>query len=235
MAGWRQKLVARDGHKRFRWLVPAVPYSWRYTNGTEGTPPAAERCLYRLSGLRDALASPRSEGGVLLSTEGERDANTGARLPGVVAATSHWGGACDMTPAQAQHFAPLATARGRRGGPRVLVVVDRDDPGYADGLHRLELLRAVGVRAEVVRPADGVVPVGRCGPGVPCLDCEPPCPPPIGGGRRQTSPTTSRPATGSALVPVPTRDLRAGADRWAAERAAGADYGGAELARCFHA
>ncbi|WP_142098632.1 toprim domain-containing protein [Pseudonocardia cypriaca] len=160
--------------------------------------------------------------------EGEKDANAGARLPGVAAATSHWGGAAvGMTPEQAQHLAPLATAASRRSGRRVVIVVDRDDPGYANGLHTWELLRVVGFRRSqlaVVRPADGVISGGAVCTGV--CDCEPVCPPPGRGWEKADLTDHVRAGYGLRdLVPVSEADLRVAADRWAQERAAGAEYG----------
>lgn len=223
---WRCRAVlASDRSRKTFWYVTADPGApGRYVAGTRQHPGSvANRCLYRLEGLRRAV-TPRSGGGVVLLTEGEKDANFGARLAGVRASASHHGGACRFTPQQAAHLAPLATRRGRRDGPAVLVVVDRDDPGYADGLHRAELLREIGVRVAVVRPADGVVAGGSV-----CLGacyCETPCPPPHRGWEKAD--LTDHVDAGRSLrelIEVPEPELRAGAERWAVRQQHGAVYG----------
>lgn len=68
-------------------------------------------------------------------TEGEKDAD--ALWSVGVPAVSHWQGAVNATPAQAERF--------RRFRGRVVVVADLDGAGAACAVRRLDLLRSVGI------------------------------------------------------------------------------------------
>jgi hypothetical protein len=186
--------------------------NWRLA--WDGKPPAnlANRLLYRVDLLQTVI---RAREPYIFWTEGEKDAHAGGALlvrAGVARvysapeerfaygpATSHHGGANKATIQQAAHF--------RRYRGTVLVAADDDDPGYACALRRYELLRAVNVRARIVRAADEVG--GGLGMGADIAD-------------------HVRAGYGLAeLVPVPEGALRAGAERWAARQQQGAVYGAA--------
>ena len=155
-------------HKTFYYVTadPEHPGAYAWAFGTVGHPgPAARGCLFALAEVRYAV---QQQADLIVLTEGEKDACTAGRL-GVVSA-SHHGGANRFTEQQAAHFG------GYRG--TVLMVADRDDPGYACAARRADLLREQGVRVAVVRPADGVrTNAGGCGSDVVC-ECPRPCPPP---------------------------------------------------------
>lgn len=232
---WRcRKVDVRDpSRKTFHSITANRKSPGRYIDAFDGPPGEygfnSRPCLFRLNPLRLAL-TPLSGGGVVLLTEGEKDAVTGSRMAGVRAATSHHGGACHFTPEQAEHLAPLATRRGRRDGPPALIVVDRDDPGYANALHTSEMLQGIGLRATVVRPADGVVANhgatgGGCGTDAPCPH-DVVCPLPVRAWEKaDLTDHANAGRTLRELTPVPEADLRAGAERWAVLQQQGASYG----------
>lgn len=201
--------------KTFWYLTPdpecPTPYAWR--RGTIGHPgPEARSALFNLRGLR--LAKKRGWP-IVLWTEGEKDALACRvfKLPAV----SHHGGANKATEEQAAQF------KGYQG--LVGVVADRDDPGYACAARRARLLGEVGVRTDVVRPADDVVPPGRCPPGQICY-CEPGCPPSYELWRGADLSDHVAAGYGPAdLEVVPEAELRAAAERWAARQHQGAVYG----------
>lgn len=243
---WRERLVAVNdsARKTFRSITANPDHPGWYTRGFPGPPEEygfdSRGCLFRLADVRRVIPPDRgaglASGGVVLLTEGEKDALSGrdllweAGVPG--AATSHHGGACKFTEEQAAHFAPLATVRGRRSGIRVWVVVDRDDAGYADGLRRVERLLDVGLRMSqlrIRRPADGVVAGGGCGTVGTCTH-EPVCPLPENAWEKADLTDHANAGLGLAeLVRVPLAELRAGAERYAALRANGWAYGAPEL------
>lgn len=168
IALWQMRLERVDGSrfdgdktKQILYRRPSAPGNNDPYLALCGKPPGdlADRCLFGLSGLRRGLAA-----GVraVFWTEGEKDCRAADELlcdadlavefsplhwTGV--AVSHHGGAGQATPQQAEHF------RGYRG--RVYVAVDWDDAGAACALRRRELLRALGVRTKLVRPADGAL------------------------------------------------------------------------------
>lgn len=220
---------SRPKGRTFYWEVPNPAQPWRWRSAFRGHPAEFgvpfRDCLYNAGPLGVAL---RSLPPLIVWAEGEPDADTARRVFGVPA-TTHYGGAQAATPEQAAHFAPLATAKGRKAGTRVLLVADRDDAGYAGALVRYRLLRDTGLsvrQIKVVRPADGVLSGGGgCG-AVPCR-CEPdPCPLPS--EQWKGADLTDHADAGYGLrdlVRVPIRDLRAAAERTAARQQQGWVYG----------
>lgn len=152
-----------DGSKLIWYRRPCRSDSQDWRRGDDGKPEAAlaDGLLYNLSSLREAI---ERNAPAVFWCEGEKDctaadellceAGRGMQLSATMAegpAVSHHGGAGKATPQQAEHF------RGYRG--LVYVAVDWDDAGAACGLARYKLLRAVGVRVRLVRPADGALAV----------------------------------------------------------------------------
>lgn len=149
---------------------PYRRYPYAYGSGEKGLPDVpAERelvsaAMFRLTALRAGVARQAQ---VMLWCEGEKD-SLNARIYGVPA-FSHHGGAGKATPEQVAH---LAGYKGTVG-----VVCDRDDAGYADGWHRMELLREIGVECVAIQAHPAVTNPGYCPPGQIC-HCYAPCPPP---------------------------------------------------------
>lgn len=98
--------------------------------------------IYRLPDVLQALSSGASE---IWLPEGENDVETLRKL-GYVASTG-WGGAGQWSPAQAEWF------RGYTG--TVVVVVDNDGPGAAEGVRKFDTLTALGVRVALYSPPEG--------------------------------------------------------------------------------
>jgi len=172
IALWQMRLERIDGStfdgrktKQILYRVPVEPGNNDPYRADTGKPPAelADRCLYRLPELRAGLAARVP---AVFWTEGEKDCTAADELLCddevgtwidplhlVVAAVCHHGGAGKSTPQQAEHF--------RGYGGLVYVAVDWDEAGAACGLQRYHWLRNVGVRAELVRPADGALDPSR--------------------------------------------------------------------------
>ena len=217
----RARVSGDPTRRKHFWYLTADPeFPGRWAKASKEHPgPVARPCLYNLPILQSAV---RKRWDVpVLWAEGEKDARTANLSMGVRVAVSHHGGAGHATEEQAEHF------RGYRGP--VIVAADRDDAGAACALKRYRLLRKVGVRPTLVRPADGVLAGGGgCGVGVVC-ECEPVCPPPAQAWRGAD--LSDHEAAGYGLrdlVRVRPRDLAPAAERSAARQQHGWAYGDAE-------
>lgn len=200
---WKIRSQSNAGRKTFFYITadPQWDGYWGFRHGEFGlnlSRADRDRALFGVQTLRKA-------GGVVLWCEGEKDALNAMRFYGV-AAVSHHGGAGKATPEQADHFL------GYKG--LVGVVADRDDPGYACALRRLELLQARGVRADVVRAADDVTPNGVCSGA--CY-CEKVCPPPTSVFGTDLTDHALAKRKLSDLEVVSQKELWAASERWAKE------------------
>lgn len=119
-------------HKTFRQL-----FVTRDGRRVSSTPEGFARVLYRLPQVQQAIA----EGRLVWLVEGEKDVHA-AEERGLVATTNTMG-AGSFT---AEHAEALA-------GASVAVVLDRDDPGWARGVHVHDLVTNAGGRVRLLLPA----------------------------------------------------------------------------------
>lgn len=117
--------------KTFRYMYIPDPLHRPYCY-TFAKPPGADQWLYRYGSWE--------RGEPVFWTEGEKDADNVAALG--VAATSHHQAAGNATAEQAMSVA-------RSGVSEIVLIGDRDAPGYFDLLRRATLLRDAGVRSPV--------------------------------------------------------------------------------------
>jgi 5S rRNA maturation endonuclease (ribonuclease M5) len=121
--------VVRFTGKQFRQRLPDG--SW----GLNG----ARRVLYRLPRVLEAVA----RGENVMVVEGEKDVHTLEKLG--IAATCNPGGAGKWKSSYNDFFV----------GAKVVVVADRDEPGYAHARQVAEALRGVAAEVDVVEPTKG--------------------------------------------------------------------------------
>lgn len=130
---------------RYRYLEPEKagrPKTFRYWHGAWGKPDGADRLVYRLPELLDAI---RGGERVLYIVEGEKDADTAARW-GMYATSNHQaaGPGNKVTAEQAAWF------QGYSG--QVRIVVDKDTSGYTLAWRwRTQLVKHAGIQPEQIR------------------------------------------------------------------------------------
>lgn len=175
--------VVRQRDKKFRQRRPDGNGGWAWN--LQGV----ARMLYRLPAVLEAAAA----GGTIFVVEGEKD----------VAAAETAGAAATCNPGGAGKWRDFYTDS-LAGAARVVVVADRDEPGYQHARKVAASLEKAGISHEVVEPAEGKDLADHLAAGS-TLDRLVPVPPP----QPATAATAATPQVNAGFSVAPPDDVAA--------------------------